>query len=367
MTTPELTAYIQKQLQSGLDANSIAAQLQTAGWAEQDIQTGFANAQQALSPSPVVASVVTPEHTAATAQQLPPPLRQGRIKTGWMLFRQSLAIIKNNPGLSRYVIISALWTLGGIVILGTIFVADYMHSQLLSYDTIDSSGKQTISLTFLGLIILAIWGLIQTIITYFYAAGLSTHVLSIFRGQQTTYVASLMATRKKIGAIVTFSVISAVVGYIIYLLERIRFVGWILSRLIGAVWSLATAFAIPLIADKNIGGAQATKESILLFKQNWGQTITSRVSLGGLFFIIYFLIAIPVAIGLVLGLSILFGGIGALIAFFLLFISIVIASLIQTLATNVLNVALYYYATYKVIPPNFSGELLASVFLSKKK
>jgi hypothetical protein len=365
MTTPELASYIQKQLQSGSDANTIATQLRTAGWSEPDIQQGFTQAQHALTPTPII----QPAAPVATtlAQQLPPPLQQSRIKTGGMLFKQSLAIIKTNPGLSRYVIISAIWTIAGLLALAIIFVVDYLHSQLLSTPAVDQNGSSTVLPTLFGYIVLIIWGLAQTIITHFYSTGLSVHLLSIFRGQPTTYPESLLIARKKLLAIITFSVISLVVGYIIRLLERIRIAGWIMAQLIGAVWALATAFTIPLIADKDISGVQATKQSILLFKQTWGQTLVSRIALGGTFFLLYYLIVIPGGIILALGLSFLLGWAGLIVALFLMLTCIVIASLIQTLATYVLNVALYYYATYKIIPPNFSGELLASVFTPKKK
>jgi len=365
MSTPELASYIKSQLQIGLNADTIAAQLRTAGWAEQDINAGFATAQQ-----PVAPTQTTPQPAVSNdpqTQQLPPPLQQGKMKTGWQLFKQSLAIIKNNPGLSRYVAMSTALSILAFIILAVIYVLDYTNTQVLVVDAVDEAGDPTAALTIVGFIGFIIWGIVQTTIGYYYATGLSTHVLSIFRGQATTYQASIVTARQKFGAIVTYALISVIVGYIINALQRIRFVGWILSLIVGAVWTLATVFTIPLIADKKINGAAAVKESILLFKQTWGETIISRVSLGGLFFLIYFLVAIPVTIGLVIVFGLLFGYVGVIIAFALFILSIVVMSVIELLATNVLNVALYYYSTYKIIPPSFSGELLASVYTAKKK
>jgi len=363
MSNPELASYIKTQLQSGIDADTIATQLRAAGWQEEALTTGFTEAQQALSPIPLpLLSTDQP-----SVQQLPPPLKQGRMKTGWMLFKQSLAIIKNNPGLSRYVIISTLITIGVSLLFIMLFVFDYLNGQRLSYDGVDSDGEATFYPTLLGFIVIIIWAVLQATITFYYATGLSSHALSMFRGQTTTYKESMKVAWSKIGSIITFALITVAVSYLINLLQRIRFVGWILSKIIGAVWSLATSFAVPLIADKNLSGLQATKESMGLFKQTWGETITSRVSLGGLFFLIYYLIALPVFIGLVVGLSMLIGPVGAFIAVALFIVGVIVMSVIEALATNILNVALYYYAQYKVIPPNFSPELLASVFSAKKK
>lgn len=57
--------------------------------------------------------------------------------------------------------------------------------------------------------------------------------------------------------------------------------------------------------------------------------------------------------------------IGIALAFF--YVSILIIMTLEALTTNVLNVALYYYAKNKSIPPSFSPELLASAFVNKKK
>lgn len=362
MDTPELATYIKAQLQSGISADTIAAQLRTANWQEAHISAGFEEAQLQMAPTPVVSPI---SNEGSPQQQLPPPLQQGRMKTGWMLFKQSFSIIKNTPGLFRYVIISTVWSIGLFFVFGALLYIDSINGQLFSNLQVNGAEEVT-AFTLPGLAVLAVWAIAQTVIAFFYATALSSHVLSIFRAQPSTYAKNIKLARTKIGSIITFSVIFVVVGFLINLLQRIRFVGWILSKIIGFIWSLATSFSVPLIADKEIGGAKAIKESILLFRQSWGETIVSRVSVGGLFFLIYFCIAIPVTIGLAIGLNFLFGGAGMLIAFILLIISIVIMGVIESLVTNVLNVALYYYATYKIIPPSFDAALLASFYRSKK-
>lgn len=370
MNNPELITYIHTQLQSGLTPDTIATQLRNGGWQEVDIQNGFAGAQQNILPTAMAAAPADQVQAAATtlpAAVLPPPLNQSRFKTGWQLFKQSIGIIKNNPGLSRYVIISTLWALLLFVILSAIYVIDYMNGKVLTFDTTDDKGAATIGLTVIGYLVFIVWWIIQTTITFFYATALSSHVLSIFRAQQTTYAQNIAASRKKIIPIMTFAIINVIVGIILNAIERIRYIGWIVAKILGVGWNLATAFAIPLLADKSVSGLEATKESLKLFKANWGETIVARVSLGGLFFLIYFLIAVPLTVGLAFGLGTIFGFYGVIGAAALFVIGIVIMSVIEILARNILDVALYYYATYKVIPPNFSAELLASVFTTKRK
>lgn len=357
-TNPEVQAYIRKQLQSGLSIETVTAQLKNAGWQDAAVQAEMAFALQ---------PVQTAAQQSAQTTTLPPPLQQSRMKTGWQLFKQSFSIIKNNPGLSRYVAASTGWVILLVVILAGIFIIDWLNLQLLSEAGLDENGDETVYVTLPGVIVLAAWTFVQTFVTLFYATALSSHVLATFKGAQTTYSTNIAAARKKLGPIATYTLISMVIGVLLRLLDRVRFVGWIVSRILGAVWELATAFTVPLIADKSVGGIAAVKQSLSLFKSNWGETITARVSVGGFVFLIYLLITIPLTILLGFGLTMAFGFVGVVIAIALFILTTVLLAVVQALVTNVLNVALYYYATYKIVPPSFSPELLASVFTQRKR
>lgn len=382
MNNAELSNYIASQLQRGLTSDDIATQLRTAHWPEPDIAAGFAAAFAQMAPAE--APVATPEAVAATItatplvaasepaaqttqQQLPPPIKRGRMKTGWLLFKQSLRVIKDNPGLSRYMIISMVFSLVIFAILIAVFLIDINGSQYLAYLALDANNELTPAPTLAGLVVLIITGFIGTFITYYYAAALSSHVLGIFRGTPGTYAQHIGVARGRLPAIAVYALIATTVGLILRTLEeRFKFVGWIAARLFGALWNLATSFVLPIIADTNESGVSSIKQSVRLFKATWGETITSRVSLGGLIFLIYFLVAIPASVVVALAFGFLFGAVGYIIAASLFFIGIIVLSVLEVLASNILNVSLYYYAQYKVVPPSFSPELLASVFASKK-
>jgi ABC-type multidrug transport system fused ATPase/permease subunit len=362
MNQTELSRYIFTQLQQSLTPDDIATQLRTAGWPEADIATGFMAAQSQLTPTP------TEGAPSQTPVQLPPPIARGRIKTGWLLFKQSIRVIKDNPGLSRYMIMSMVYSLTILAIVAVIVIFDITHDQVLYIEETDAAGDSTIYPTLPGLIILIAMGYISTVITYYYGTALSAHVLGIFRGTQSTYREYIALARKRLPAIATYALIATIVGYILRAIEeRFKFVGVIVARIFGALWVLATSFVLPIIADTNENGLRAIKQSGGLFKANWGETITGRVTLTGLLVILYLLIGIPLTIVLAVALGTVAGMVGVIIAIILFFIGIVVISVLEILATNILNVSLYYYAKYKVIPPSFSPELLASVFVDKKK
>lgn len=374
MNRQEISNYIFSQLQSGLTQADITGQLQAAGWSDEDIQSGFKAARGELKPTtpaqpqqPTAAVGAQPSpanpQPATSPQQLPPPINRGRMKTGWLLFKQSFSVIKKNPELWRYMIVSMIWNLLLCIILIVFIIYDVENGSILFVE----NGEE-IYPTLPGIVLLIVSSIVLTTITYYYATGLSAHVLNIFRAQQTSYKQSMSLARGKLPAIITFSIITVIVGYILQLLEeRFKFIGWIVSKFLGLLWALATAFVIPIIADSNSNGGKAVKESVILFKENWGETATSRITLGGLVYLVYFLVMVPLTIFLSIVMTTAFGPIAILAVLALFFIGAIILFTVEALATNILNVALYYYAKHKVIPPAFSPELLASVFVDKKK
>lgn len=365
-----LKEYILTQLQSGMSSADITTQLHTSGWNEADITNGFAAAQTGITPTPIstgTAPAFQPEGgmnaTTQPPQSLPEPIKRGRIMTGWLLFKQSFSIIKRNPGLYRYAVMSMTVSLVIIILLSILFIVDYNNSQTFVQLGIDSEGDEVFMPTGAGFALSIVAGFIITLAAHYYATALSIHLLSVFRGQATTYQVATAAARKKFGAIAVYSLITLTVGYILNLIEeRFKLVGVIVSRLLGAVWALATSFVIPTIADTDKSGVASLKNSVALFKKTWGETITSRVTLGALLFII----ALVVTIILMFVLMAMVGVVGLFIGIALMIFVFIILGVLESLATSVLNTALYYYAQYGAIPPSFKPELLASVFYGKK-
>jgi hypothetical protein len=263
---------------------------------------------------------------------------------------------------------SMAWSLGIFTAVMVIAIFDATHAQKLFYGTIDSTGSRSYSATLPGFLLLVVSSYMATVATYYYGVALSSHVLAIFRGAPSEYKQHIALARKRFTAIAVYALIATVVGYLLRLLEeRFKLVGFIISRILGALWSLATSFVLPIIADSTESGPQSIKHSVSLFKANWGETIVSRISLIGFIVILYVVIGLPLVIFLAIVLGSTIGIVGMIIALAIYLIGAIILAVLNALASNILNVCLYYYAQYKVIPPAFSPELLASVFIEKKK
>lgn len=383
--------YIVSQLNTGLSPQDIVTQLRQAGWDDTSIQAAFSSVAATLNnaPSqpttptqqtqqtqptqqvfeqPVAQPVEQPEVVTAnpvetmqpsTPQTLPAPLKKSRLKLGWLLLKQSLNIIKSSPQLIRYVVLSMVITIALELVFIGLIAADVTWWHTLVSDTTASN------VTFyIGLYVFMI---LITFVTYFFTVALSANVLSIFRGTPSTFADNIAIARQKLHAIVIYTLIATTVGFILRQIEeRFQLLGRIISFFLGALWSLLTTFTLPIIADTDKSGVNAVKESFHLFKANWGQTIVSRVGLGGMAVLFYLLIIIPVTFVLTL-LCAPLGFFGLLIPLSVFVITMIALSIVITMATSILNVCLYYYAKYQAIPPSFDAELLASVFVEKKQ
>lgn len=380
MNDSKIHDYILSQLHSGITSQDIVTQLRQAGWDEAAIQTAFSSVAASLQAAPVqqptpevspVQSVdeqqtpvidssneVSETSAEQAAQTLPPPLKAGRMKVGWLLFKQSLKIIKSAPGLSTYVLLSIIITISLELIVTAALVANILWWQIFP------AGDAGTIAQYVGVFLFM---LATTFITYFFTVALSAHVLALFKGQTTTFAMNIAIARQKTPAIITYALISTTVGFVLRLIEeRFQLLGKIISYFLGALWSLLTTFTLPVIADTDKGGVDSVKESFRLFKNTWGQTITSRVVLSGIAFLFYLLIIIPITIALVF-VCLPLGVLGLFIPLAFFVITMIAFIMLVTMATNVLNVSLYYYARYGAIPPAFDPALLASVFIEKKK
>jgi hypothetical protein len=382
MDLSKIHNYILAQLNTGLSSQDIVTQLRQAGWDDASIQAAFSSVAAELNAAPtaqtapetnppaqtsqptipqeqLIIATAEPQATQpAIVQTLPPPLKRGRLKIGWLLFKQSLKIIKSSPGLLPYVAISIATTIALELVFFGLLAMDFTWWHVLTGDSSYSD------VAFYGSLYL--FTLLATFVTYFFTVALSAHLLAIFRGKPTTFSENISIARRKIPAIVAYTIISTTVGFILRQIEeRFQLLGKIISLIFGALWSLLTTFTLPVIADTDKGGVGAIKESFQLFKANWGQTITSRVVLSGLASLFYLLIIIPVTF-LLIFLCAPLGIFGFLIPIGVFVLTMVAFIMLVTMATNTLNVCLYYYARYNAIPPSFDPELLASVFVEKK-
>ncbi len=115
----------------------------------------------------------------------------------------------------------------------------------------------------------------------FFQAAVVAGATERMRGGDPTVGSALAAARKRLVPILMWAVVAATVGMLIRAIhDRVGFLGRIIAGLLGAAWSLATFFIVPVLVleDRPIGESFA--RSVSVFKETWGETVVGGVSLG---------------------------------------------------------------------------------------
>jgi len=201
----------------------------------------------------------------------------------------------------------------------------------------------------------------------FVQAGIAHFVSARARGENATLASTLGVVMSLLPALLTWSLIAATVGFVLrQIAERSKIVTRIIIAIIGAAWSVLTYFVIPAIVIERQSAVASIKRSGKVFRDSWGETIVSNISLSGFFMLIFFLLIVLYAVLTVLFFMYLGSNIGlfVLMTFLFLFVLFMIALVSNTL-TYVLKTLLFIYATEGTTASNFDADLLANMLVKK--
>src|SRR5438552_2787040 len=203
----------------------------------------------------------------------------------------------------------------------------------------------------LGYVVLFVWYFISWFIVLFFNVAV-VHCASIrLRGGDPTVADGFRASMDHLGQIVTWALISATVGLILRVVaERSKLIGKIIVGIVGAAWSIATYFIVPVMIFERRGVRDSIKSSTQLIAKTWGESLVAAGGIGA------FIMLLAVA-GLALPIAAIFiSPTAALIALGLLVVYWIGLSIMSSALTGIFRTALYLYATEGRTPPGFSPE-----------
>lgn len=252
---------------------------------------------------------------------------EGRMARGWRLTLAAWALIRRDPTMVSIALIGAGCGLAGAAAI--LYFSGYFSSPTHSRG---------------GLALAAIIGLYpMTFLSVFFNVALAGAAAASFDGRPIGVREALGISWKRVGRIAQWSLLAAGVGLILeQIASRIPGAGRLASWLLGAAWSVATIFAVPLLALEGAGPLETAKESVNLIKSKWGEGITGLVSIGA------WTVLVMVPVGILLGVGI---GIrdqdptagAALIA--IAVGAILLVSALSLATRQVFSVVLYRYAS----------------------
>ena len=273
---------------------------------------------------------------------------EGRIARSWRLSRAAWEVVRNDRSLLALAAISA--TTGGIGLALIFILSGSFRAGRLEGDE------------------LALFALIfaypLTFVSTFFNTAIAAAAAAALDGRHLSVGEALAVPTRKLGTVAVWSLIAALVGFVLeQLSSRLPLGGSIAARIVGVGWSLASLFAIPILALEDCSAPEALKRSAGVVKKRWGESIGGNVIIGA-----WTVIAI-------LGVVVVFGIAAvatndvpalrdAVIVAGVLALATIVA--VQLVVRQTFAVALYRYAASGAAPGPFAESDLQSPFGRKR-
>lgn len=283
----------------------------------------------------------------------------GRISRGWRVTGQSWKVLKRNPSLAVFPVMSTVFaTVAVLAILIPATIALGFFG--------DSSERRTQVASYSYVAVLLLVGYIGTVIALFFNVALAAVAAAALRGEDVSTREGIRLARNRIRPILGWSLLTTTVGAALSVLPRgTGNAGSFASWLGGMAWGVATFFVVPVIAVEGTHAKQSLKRSGTIVREHWGEGATGATAIGVIGFALTFLILFTGMTGVALlwGINLLW----AAVALGVIAAVALIATLYTSSAlTGVFRVALYQFAVDGTTPTGFDPEMLEQSFAAKR-
>ncbi len=278
-----------------------------------------------------------------------------KIHTSWELMQSSLRVLRAQPRLALFPIVSTLCA----VVLALFFFAPIvvlLAEQGWTTATADEIRD-------LGKPVLYTYGAVIYLVSLFVATYFNTafyhEILRALAGETVSVAGGLRFANGKLKSILLWSLLAGTVGLIIRAIEeRMDWLGKIVLAAVGTAWSVAAVFAIPvLIRRENSNPLAVLRDSAVTLKRTWGESLVGFVGINLAGLVLAFAAA-ALAVAIVLFAAFGHGGWFAMFLGGVWLIVVVVLAYGIGLATHVYRCALYVYASEGVVPGPFTAEMM---------
>jgi hypothetical protein len=283
-----------------------------------------------------------------------------RISRSWALAGACWDVLMEDPALLIFPLLSAI----AIVLL----MASFAMPVWLMFHSLRSApadGSTTHTLRLSSYAATYVFYVITYSIVMFFNSALIAVALRRLDGESAGVRDGLEAALSNLPAILGYALIAATVGTILRAIEqRVGLIGRIVTAIIGAAWTLATAMTLPVLIVENVGPVEAISRSLDLLRRNWGENLIGNVGIS----IGIAVIGVPIC---VLGVLFLMAAISSkapgmiMLAATLLFVMIIGLSIVSSTLHSIYTAALYRFATGDKDNGAIGPELLADAYRSK--
>jgi len=274
---------------------------------------------------------------------------EGRIVRSWRLTRAAWSVVRGDRTLGVLALLSAVAGLAGLaVILAATGAFSGAHV---------SNGRVVV----VGVVL----AYPLTFISVFLNTAIAAAAAAALDGRTLSFAEAMAVPMRRIGTVALWALIAAGVGMLLeQIASRLPLGASIATRLVSLAWSIASLFAVPVLALEDCSAPQCLKRSAHLVKDRWGEGIS-----GSLIIAAWMIVAtVPLAIVFAIALASSANGPATrdivLAAAALAFLALIA---IQTVVRQTFLVALYRYATTGASGRPFDERDLQAPFNRKRK
>ncbi|MCE9560175.1 MAG: DUF6159 family protein [Armatimonadetes bacterium] len=277
-----------------------------------------------------------------------------RFKRSWELAKQSLAVLRSNPQLAAFPIISGIAS----IVVSVSFI-------LPVFLTLQAGGAfknpENLHASPWHYLVSFAYYLVSYFVVVFFNVGLIHCANETLCGRNATFGEGINMAIKRLGPILGWSLLAATIGTVLKAIsERMGIVGQIVIALIGGAWNIVTFFTLPMLALEGVGPIEAVKGSWTTIKKVWGEAIIGNV---GISTAIGILGLIPIPIIVLSAFSQSFPIIGIAVVISILFW--IALGTIGACLTGIYNTATFHYARTGEVPAGFDSGAMQNAFMPK--
>ncbi|HKO01221.1 MAG TPA: DUF6159 family protein [Thermoanaerobaculia bacterium] len=269
-------------------------------------------------------------------------------RRSYAIFVESLRVLAKDKEILIFPLLSGVIT---IVAFLSMVVAGHNSGLLREFQ----AGNRV-----LGYVVLFVWYFVSWFIVLFFNVAVIACASIRLRGGDPTIADGFRASMQHLGRIAVWALISATVGVILRVIaERAKLIGRIISGLLGAAWSIATYFIVPVMIFEGRSIRDSVKQSTQLIAKTWGESLIAAGGIGA------FIMLLAVG-GLALPIAAIFiSPTAALIALGVMLMYWIALSVVSAALSGIFRTALYLYATEGRTPAGFTPEYVQNAFAAK--
>jgi hypothetical protein len=277
------------------------------------------------------------------------------LSRSWDLLGQSFAILKSDKELMWLPVLSAIFCLAAMAIILGVGLLVVMPPGPFPHDVAQQKllGKAMLPFMFLFYVVT------YSLATYFNVALVSIASNRLGGGRATLNDGLQTAWTRK-WSIFQWALLAATVGTFLQMFERrLGFLGRVITRTTGLVWTLASFFVAPLLAAENIGPVEALYKSTQIFRKTWGEEVAGGFSFGLVFLLLMLPGLLLPIMGARLGQTEMLTGAAVMVIYWLLL------GVANSAAQGIFVAALYRYATKQEISAGYDRHDLSGAWQPK--